>query len=177
LKKRRKHAEESSANSQDTDRRETQNNSKEITMKSNILFAAIVGLVFGALAELFFAFVDRIPLLGCLVTPVALAFGLILPMMIGALAMVFGTRFGTTILDGALAAMLAELVSRVFGFCASLTIARPFFFGPRFLLPSVEPATRALFTGVWSLGWLVVSLIVAGVLGAIGAMLYGSRRR
>lgn len=81
------------------------------------------------------------------------------------------------LLDGALAALLAELVSRLIGFCASIFTARSFFFGPRFLLPSVAPATRGLFTGVWAIGWFVVSLIVAALLGALGAFLYRAFHR
>ncbi len=77
----------------------------------------------------------------------------------------------------ALAALLAELVSRLIGFCASIFTARSFFFGPRFLLPSVAPATHALFTGVWAIGWFVVSLIVAALLGALGAFLYRAFNR
>jgi hypothetical protein len=83
----------------------------------------------------------------------------------------------TALLDGALAALTAELASRVFGFCASLLIARPFFFGPRFPLPSVEPAARALFTGLWDIVWFVISLIVVVLLGALGALLYNVPRR
>jgi hypothetical protein len=55
-------------------------------LKSNVIMAAIVGLILGVIAELFFAFVDQLPILGCLVAPVALLFGLGLPMLIGALA-------------------------------------------------------------------------------------------
>ena len=75
-----------------------------------------------------------------------------------------------------LAAMLAEFISRLVGFCASIVFARSFFFGPRVLFPSVEPAARAMFSGIWSLGWLVVSLVIAGILGAIGAILYARRK-
>ncbi|MBI4789065.1 MAG: hypothetical protein HY782_18695 [Chloroflexi bacterium] len=151
-------------------------------LKSNIVAAAIVGLILGVLAEIFFAFVYRVPVLGCLFTPVAFLFGFGLPVLIGALAASFGSARGwlstpSEVLDGALAAALAELVSRLFGFCASLLATRAFFFGPRFLLPSVEPASRALFTGVWELGWLVLSLLVAALLGALGAFLYNVRSR
>ena len=151
-------------------------------LKSNIVIAAIAGLVLGVIAELFFAFVYRIPVLGCLFTPVALLFGFGLPILIGAMAAAFSSSRGllttpSETFDGALAAALAELVSRLFGFCASLLAARSFFFGPRFLLPSVEPASRALFSGVWELGWLVLSLIVAALLGALGAFLYNVRSR
>lgn len=139
--------------------------------------AAIAGLVLGIIAELFFAFVDQIPVLSCLAAPIALLFGIGLPVLIGALAAAWGNRGVTVLLDGALAALLAELVSRLIGFCASLFAARSFFFGPRFLLPSVEPAARALFTGVWAIGWLVVSLIVAALLGALGAFLYRAFQR
>ena len=139
--------------------------------------AAIAGLVLGIIAELFFAFVDQIPVLGCLAAPVALLFGIGLPVLIGALAAAWGNRGMTVLLDGALAALIAELVSRLIGFCASIFAARSFFFGPRFLLPSVEPAARALFTGVWAIGWLVVSLIVAALLGALGAFLYRAFQR
>ncbi|MBI5034707.1 MAG: hypothetical protein HZB51_29645 [Chloroflexi bacterium] len=147
-------------------------------MKSNVVLAAIAGLVLGVIAELFFSLVDQIPVIGCLVTPVALLFGLGLPLLIGAFAVIFApSRELTAPMDGALAAALAELVSRLVGFCASLYFARSFFFGPRFLLPGIEPATRALFSGIWSLGWLVVSLAVAAILGAIGASAYALRNR
>lgn len=141
-------------------------------MKSNVILAAIAGLILGVLAELVFAFADRIPVLGCLVAPVALIFGLGLPILIGALAAAWGNRGVSAVLDGAIAALLAELVSRLIGFCVDVFAARAFFFGPRFLLPTVEPAARALFTGVWAIGWLVVSLIIAALLGALGALLY-----
>lgn len=148
----------------------------------NVVAAAAAGLVLGVLAELFFAFVDRIPVLGCLSTPVALVFGLALPVLIGALAAAWGTRIGllaapSGMVDGAAAATLAELISRLIGFCASLVAARSFFFGPRFLLPSVGPAARTLFAGVWSIGWLIVSLAVAALLGALGGFLYRTSRR
>lgn len=148
-------------------------------MKSNVIAAALVGLGIGVVGELFFAFVDRIPVLGCLLVPLAFLLGLGLPILIGAMAAAFGQSRGwlTTpagALDGALAALLAELTSRLIGFCASLFAARGFFFGPRFLLPSVGPVTQALFSGVWAIGWLVVSLIVAALLGALGGFLYNA---
>ena len=155
-------------------------------MKSNIVLAALAGLVLGIIAELFFGFVDNLPVIACLFTPVAFLFGLGLPLLIGALAVMFApSRELTAPIDGALAAALAEFVSRLVGFCASLFWARSFFFGPRFaspwfspgLLPSVEPAMRAAFSGVWSIGWFVVSLAVAAILGAIGASLYALRNR
>ncbi len=146
-------------------------------MKSNVIGAAITGLVLGVIAELFFAFAGQIPVLGCLAAPVALLFGVGLPLLVGALAAAWSHRGVSALLDGALAALLAESVSRLIGFCASLFAAQPFFFGPRSLLPSVEPAGRALFTGVWAIGWLVVSLIVAALLGALGALLYRVRQR
>ncbi len=149
-------------------------------MKSNVVMAAIAGLILGVLAELFFAFVDSIPVLGCLFAPIALLFGLGLPVLIGALAAAWGDRGVGALFDGAVAALLAELVSRLIGFCASILTARSFFFGPRFaspwlstsLLPTVEPAARALFSGVWAIGWFVVSLAVAALLGALGGFLY-----
>lgn len=147
-------------------------------MKSNVVLAALAGLALGIIAELFFALVDQVPLIGCLATPVAWLGGLGLPIVIGALAVVFAPNRALSLpIDSALAAMLAELLSRLFGFCASVTLARSFFFGPRFLLPSIEPAARALFAGIWSLGWLVVSLVVAAILGAIGAVAYASLNR
>ncbi len=146
-------------------------------MKSNVILAAIAGLILGVVAELFFAFVDRIPVLGCLFAPIALLFGLGLPLVIGALAAAWGNRGVGALLDGAVAASLAEFVSRLIGFCASILTARSFFFGPRFLLPAVEPAARALFSGVWAIGWFVVSLMVAALLGALGALLYRVRQR
>jgi hypothetical protein len=146
-------------------------------MKSNVIAAALVGLGIGVVVELFFAFVDRIPLVGCLAAPAAFLFGLGLPILIGALAAAWGARGANSVLDGALAAALAEFVSRLIGLCASIAAARAFFFGPRFLLPSVEPATRALFTGVWAIGWFVVSLAIAALLGALGAFLCQIRQR
>ena len=147
-------------------------------MKSNVVLAAMAGLILGIIAELFFAFVDNIPFIGCLFTPVALLFGLGLPLLVGAFAVMFApSREMTVPLDGALAAALAELVSRLIGFCASIFFAQSFFFGPRFLLPSVEPATRAIYSGIWSIGWFVVSLAVAAILGAIGAAVYALKSK
>src|SRR5574341_1494336 len=124
-------------------------------MKSNVIAAALIGLILGILVELFFAYADRVALLSCLFSPVALIFGLGLPIRIGALA-----------------ALLAEFASRLVGLCASLAATRGFFFGPRFLLPRVEPAARAITFGVWEIGWFVVSLFVAILLGALGGLLY-----
>jgi hypothetical protein len=146
-------------------------------VKSNVVMAAIAGLVLGVIAELFFAFTDRIPVLGCLTAPVALLFGLGLPILVGALAAAWGSRGVTAVLDGALAALLAQFASGLFGFCASLFVARSYFLGPRFWLPTVEPAARALFTGVWALGWFVIALGVAALLGALGGFLYRMTRR
>ncbi len=146
-------------------------------MKSNVISAAVVGLVIGILVEVFLAFVGRIPLIGLLFLPVAILFGLGLPILIGALAAAWGERGIAGALDGALAALLAELVSRLFGFCASLVSGQSFFFGPRYLLPSVETASRALYFGFWQIGWLVTSLAIAALLGALGAFLYTARRR
>ena len=146
-------------------------------MKSNVILAALAGLVLGVIAELVFALVEQIPVLGCLFAPVALLFGLGLPILIGALAAVWGDGGVTAMLDGALAALLAELASRVIGFCASILAARSFFFSPLSRLPSVEPAAQALFAGVWAIGWFVVSLILAALLGALGAFLYSVRSR
>ncbi len=145
-------------------------------MKPNIILAAIAGLILGVLAEFVFAFANRIPVLGCLVTPVALIFGLGLPILIGGLA-ALGNRGVSAVLDGAYAALLAELVSRLLGFFLSLFASQSFFFGPRFLLPSVEPAARSVFSGIWAIGWLVVSLIIAALLGALGAFLYRAYNR
>jgi hypothetical protein len=146
-------------------------------LKSNVVMATIAGLILGVIAELFFALVGQLPLLGCLLTPVALLFGLGLPILIGALAAAWGHRGAVGLLDGALAALLVELVSRVFGFCASILAASSFVFAPRFLFPSVEPAAHTLFTGVWAIGWFVVSLIVTALLGALGAFLYSILNR
>ena len=146
-------------------------------MKSNVIAAAIVGLVLGVLAELFFAFLDQLPVLGCLAAPIALLADVGLPILIGALAAAWGSRGVTALLDGGLAALTAEVGSRVFGFCASVLAARSFFFGPRVLLPSVEPAARALFSGLWAIVWLVVALVAALLLGALGALLYNVSRR
>ena len=146
-------------------------------VKSNIIAAALVGLVLGVIAELFFAFVDQLPVLGCLATPLALLVGLGLPIFIGWLAAAWGPRGVTALLDGALAALTAEIASRVLGFCASLLAARSFFIGSRFLLPSVEPAARALFAGVWDIVWFVVALVAAVLLGALGALVYNVSKR
>jgi len=147
-------------------------------MKSNVVSAALAGLALGVVAEIFFGVVDNIPILGCLVAPIAFLFGLGLPLLVGALAVIFApTRELSFAIDGALAAALAELISRMVGFCASVYFARSFFFGPRFILPSVEPAARAMFNGIWSLGWFAVSLALAAILGAVGASLYAFNRR
>ncbi len=151
-------------------------------LKTNVIVAALVGFVIGVIVEFFFAAIDRSPALSCLFSPVSILFDLALPLLIGALAAAWASSKGwlsgpSGMLDGAAAAFLAELGSRIIGFCASLVIARSFFFGPRLLTPSVGPATNALFTVVWSLGWLVVSLAVAALLGAGGSLLYQARRR
>ena len=146
-------------------------------MKSNVIAAAIVGLILGVIAELFFAFVDQLPVLGCLAAPIALLVDVGLPILIGALAAAWGPRGVTALVDGALAALTAELAGRVFGFCASLLAARSFFFGPRLLLPSVEPAARALFTGLWDIVWFLVSLFITLLLGALGALLYNVSKK
>jgi len=146
-------------------------------VKSNVIAAAIVGLILGVIAELFFAFVDQLPVLGCLAAPIALLVDVGLPILIGALAAAWGPRGVTALVDGALAALTAELAGRVFGFCASLLAARSFFFGPRLLLPSVEPAARALFTGLWDIVWFLVSLFITLLLGALGALLYNVSKK
>jgi hypothetical protein len=146
-------------------------------IKSNVIIAAIAGVILGIIAELFFVFVGRMPVLGCLAAPVALLFGLGLPVLVGALAAALGSQGVTAIVDGAVAALLAQFVSGVFGFCASLFVAQSYFFGPSFLLPTVAPAARTLFTGVWELGWLVIALAIAAILGALGGFLYDFRRR
>ncbi len=146
-------------------------------LRTNVVLAALVGLAVGIGADIFFAFATRVPLLGCLFAPVAFLTGLVLPMLIGALAALWGRTRGlmttpTAILDGALAAALAELVSRLIGLCANLTT----FLGPRVILPTVEYSARGVFAGVWDLGWLVISIALAAGLGAIGAFLYQTRR-
>ena len=146
-------------------------------IKSNVVIAAMTGVILGLIAEIFFVFVGRIPVLGCLSAPVALLFGLGLPILVGALAAALGSRGVMAIVDGAVAALLAQFVSGVFGFCASLFVVPSYFFGPRFLLPTVAPAARTLFTGVWELGWLVLALAIAAILGALGGFLYGFRQR
>jgi hypothetical protein len=152
----------------------------KVIMKSNVIVAAIVGLIIGIVAEFILAAIDRIPIIGCLFTPVALLAGLALPILIGWLAAMLGDSRGwlTTpshLLDGALAAALAEFIVRILGFCASIVGAGSFYGGPRVL--SVEPGVRAMFTGVWSLGWLVVALAIAAILGAIGAFVYDTAQR
>ncbi len=151
-------------------------------MKSNVITAAVVGLVIGIVVELLFAFAARVPLLSCLVTPVAWLFGLGLPIFIGALAAMFAKSSGlmttpNAALDGAAAAALAELVSQLARLCLSLATASRFFSGPRFLLPSVEPAAVGLFSLVWALGWFAISLIVAAILGALGGFSYRTFKR
>lgn len=146
-------------------------------IKSNVVIASIAGIILGIIAELFFAFVDRIPVLGCLSAPVALLFGLGLPILVGALAAALGSPGVRAVADGAIAALLAQLVSGLLGFCASLFAAPSYFFGPRFLMPTVAPAARTVFTGIWELGWLVVALAIAAILGALGGFLYGFKRR
>ncbi len=146
-------------------------------MKTNVILAALVGLVVGIVADVFFTFIGHFPVLGCLFTPVAFLVGLALPVLIGAFAALWGKTRGllttpSAILDGALAAALAELFSRVVGFCANLSG----FLGPRVLLPSVGQSARGVFGGVWELGWLVISIAVAAALGAFGAFLYQARR-
>lgn len=151
-------------------------------MKVNVIAAALVGLILGVVVEFFFTAASRGTVLECLFAPVAFIFGLGLPILIGVLAAAWGRSRGlmttpTGIADGAIAAALAELVSRLVGLCASLIAARSFFLGPRFLLPSVGPATHALFSGVWELGWFLVSLAVAAILGALGALIYSAMVR
>jgi hypothetical protein len=146
-------------------------------IKSNVVLAAAAGVILGILAEFVFAFFDRIPVLGCLAAPIALLVGLGLPILVGALAAAWGRRGVVAIADGAVAALLAQFATGLFGFCASLFVARSYFFGPSFLLPTVAPAARTLFTGVWALGWFVIALGIAALLGALGGFLYGVRRR
>ena len=145
-------------------------------MKPNVVLAAMAGVLLGVIAEFVFAFIDRIPVLGCFAAPVALLVGLGLPVIVGALAAAWGKRGVTAIADGALAALVAQFVTGGCGFCASLVVARAYFFGPSFLLPTVAPAARTLFTGVWALGWFVISLGIAALLGAFGVFLHGVRR-
>jgi len=143
-------------------------------MKPNVLIAAGVGLVIGVIAELFFAFVDSLPVIGILFIPVALIAGLALPVLIGALATGFASsRDISAPIDGALAAVTTEFAARLFGFCASLAGSRAFFFGPH-IFAGIGVPVQAAFAGVWSLGWFAVSLIIAGVLGAIGAVAYAA---
>ncbi len=144
-------------------------------MKLNVVAAALIGLLLGIAADFLFVFLAEIPLLGCLLAPLAWLFGLGVPILIGALAVMFAPARGLSApLDGALAAVLAELGSRAFGFCASVFAARTFFLGPRFL--GVEPTARMAFAGIWSLGWLVLALVIAALLGALGAFVYAARR-
>jgi|OpeIllAssembly_1097287.scaffolds.fasta_scaffold64600_2 hypothetical protein len=143
-------------------------------MKPNVLIAAGAGLAIGVVAELFFAFIDQIPFVGCLFTPVAIVAGFGLPVLIGALAVGFASsRDISAPLDGALAAVTAEFAARLFGFCASIAGSRSFFFGPH-IFAGVGIPVQAAFSGVWSLGWFAISLIIAGILGAIGAVAYAA---
>lgn len=148
-----------------------------MVIRSNIALAAILGLVLGVVADIFFFNVERIPGLGCFFTPVALLVGLGLPVLVGAVAAAGRGSRGwmatpSGVWDGALAAGLAELVSRMISFCASISG----FTGPRLLLPSVEHSARGVFAGIWELGWLVAALLVAALLGALGGFIYHVRR-
>ncbi len=147
-------------------------------LKPNILAAGLVGLTLGLLADVLFVLANRVPFLNCVVAPIALVVGLGLPVLIGALAAAWSRGQGwmrtpAGVLDGAVAAGLAELVSRLIGFCAGLSG----FLGPRALLPSVEQPVRAAFAGVLGIGWLIVSLVVAALLGALGGFLYNAAVR
>lgn len=140
--------------------------------------AGLIGLMFGLLADILFILANRVPVLNCIVGPMALIVGLGVPILIGALAAAWSRERGWTrtpagVLDGAVAAGLTELVSRLIGFCAGLSG----FLGPRALLPSVEPSVRAAFAGIWGIGWLIVSVLIAMLLGALGAFLYNTAVR
>ncbi len=144
-------------------------------LKTNIIGAAAIGLIVGILADVLFVLADRVPVLACITAPLSLVVGLGVPVLVGALAAAWsGSRGWMTtpagILDGAIAAGLAELAIRIIGFCASLS--GRLLGSPRSLLPSVELPVRAAFAGIWDIGWLVISLVVATLLGALGAFLY-----
>jgi hypothetical protein len=145
-------------------------------VRRNVVLAAAAGLILGGIAAIVFAFVDQVPVLGCVAAPLEILFGLGLPILIGVLATAWGRGGPGALLDGALAAFVAELGSLVLGFCASLFIARPYSFGPRFLLPTAGPAVSTLYYGVWAIGWFVISICAAALLGALGAFLYRARR-
>ncbi len=147
-------------------------------LKPNILAAGLIGLTLGLLADILFVLANRVPVLSCIVGPIALVVGLGLPVLIGALAAAWSRGQGwmrtpAGVLDGAVAAGLAELVSRLIGFCAELSG----FLGPSALLPSVEQPVRAIFASMWGIGWLIVSLAVAALLGALGGFLYNAAAR
>ncbi len=160
--------------------RDDQPGSTMTVTKPNILFAALIGLIVGLVVNVLLIMADRVPVLGCIVAPLALVVGLGLPLLVGALAAAWaGGRGWMTapagVLDGALAAGLAELASRITSLCASLAGV----LGPRSLLPSVQAPVRTVFAGVWDIGWLVISLVAAALLGALGGFLYNAfaRRR
>jgi hypothetical protein len=147
-------------------------------LKPNILAAGLVGLMLGLIADVLFVLANRVPVLNCIVAPFALIVGLGLPVLIGALAAAWSggqgwMRTPAGVLDGAVAAGLAELVIRLVSFCAGLSG----FLGPRLLLPSVEQPVRAIFASMWGIGWLIVSLLVAALLGALGGFLYNAAAR
>ncbi len=147
-------------------------------LKPNILAAGLIGLLVGVLADVLLMQANRVPVINCILTPVALIVGLGLPVLIGALAAAWSSGQGwmrtpAGVLDGAVAAGLAELVSRLIGFCSGLSG----FMGPRALVPSVEQPMRAAFAGIWSIGWLIVSLVVAALLGALGGIWYNASAR
>jgi hypothetical protein len=147
-------------------------------LKPNILAAGLIGLTLGLLANILFVLANRVPVLNCIVGPIAFVVGLGLPILIGALAAAWSGGQGwmktpAGVVDGAVAAGLAELVSRLIGFCVELSG----FLGPRAVLPNLEQPVRAAFAGVLGIGWLIVSLVVAALLGALGGFLYNAAVR
>lgn len=150
----------------------------QTVLKPNIVGAGLIGLTVGLIADVLFILADRVPVLGCVVAPIAFVVGLGLPVLVGALAAAWSRGQGwmrapSGVFDGAVAAGLAELVIRLISFCAGLSG----FLGPRLLLPSVEQPVRALFAGMWGVGWLIISLMVAVLLGALGGFLYNAAAR
>lgn len=143
--------------------------------KPNIIAAVVIGVLLGLIVNLIVVLANRVPVLGCIVAPVGFVAALVLPVLVGALAAAWtGGRGWQTapagVLDGALAGGLVELAIRVITFCA--TVAG--LFGPRSVLLGLQAPVQALFAGVWGIGWLVVSLVAAVLLGGLGGFLYNT---
>ncbi len=144
-------------------------------IKPNIIAAAVIGVLLGLIANLLFVLANRVPVLGCIVAPLALIVGLGLAVLVGALAAAWtGGRGWHTlpagVLDAALAAGLAELATRIITFCATLAGL----FGSRSVSLGLQAPVQAVVAAIWGIGWLVVSLVAAVLLGALGGFLYNT---